>query len=85
MWNKHRVLFCDDKVLVLAVCCINMVIKKRSTALAFHGTREAIASGAIELQHIAGNKNWFDFLTKVVDNVKLMAYTETLMVHAQDL
>ena len=73
-------IFCDNKGVVLAVCSMNLVIKKRSIALAFHGTREAIASGAIELQHITSDKNWFDFLTKAVDNVKFIACTKALMV-----
>ena len=73
-------IFCDNKGAVLAACGMNMVIKKRSTALAFHGTREAIASRAIELQHIAGDKNWSDFLAKAVDNIKFMACTKALMV-----
>jgi len=77
--NASRV-FCDNKGVVLAACGMNMVIKKHSTALAFHKTREAIASGAIELQHVEGKFNWADFLTKAVDNIKFMACTRALMV-----
>ena len=73
-------IFCDNKGVVLAGCGMNMLIKKRSAALAFHKTRESIAAGAIELQHIGGDKNWSDFLTKAVDNVKFMSCTKALMV-----
>ena len=59
---------------------MNMLLKKRSMALSFHRTREAIASGAIELQHISGEQNWADFLTKPLDNIKFMACTKALMV-----
>ena len=57
-----------------------MIIKKRSTALAFHGTREAIAAGEVEIQHIPGHKNCSDFLAKTVNNVKFIACTKALIV-----
>ena len=77
--TKPSCIFCNNKGVVLAACGMNMLIKKRSTALAFHRTRETIACGAIEIQHIDGASNWSDFLTKAVDNVKFMACTRALM------
>ena len=65
----------------MAMCGMNIVIKKRSTVLVFHRTREVNASGEIELQHITNNKNWSNFLTKAADNVKFMAYTKALDVN----
>lgn len=55
--NRPSRIFYDNKGVVLAACGAYMLIKKRSTALAFHRTKEAIASGAVELQHISGDKN----------------------------
>jgi len=78
--TKPSRVFCDNRSIVVAACGTNMMIKKRSTALAFHMTREAIAAGAVELQHIAGEYNWSDFLTKAVDNCKFMSCTKGLMV-----
>ena len=66
--------------MVLAGYGMSMLIKKRSAALAFHKTRESIAAGVIELKHIGRDKNWSDFLTKAVDNVKFMSSTKALMV-----
>ena len=42
-------IFCGNKDVVLAIYCKNMIIKKRSMVFAFCGTREAIASGVIQL------------------------------------
>ena len=43
-----RILF-DNKEVVLLTWGINIVIKKRSIALAFHGTRKEIVAGTIKL------------------------------------
>ena len=66
--------------MVVAACGMNMMIKKRSTVLAFHQTREAITADAVELQHISSDYNWSDFLTKLVNNSKFMACTKGLIV-----
>ena len=47
--TKSSRIFSDNKSVMIAACGTNIMIKKRSTALAFHQTREAIATGAIEL------------------------------------
>ena len=78
--NGPSRVFCDNKGIVLAACGVNILIKKRSTALAFHRTREAIASSVVKLQHISGDKNWSDFLTKAVNNQKFMDCARALMV-----
>ena len=77
---KPSHIFCDNKSVIVATCRTNMIIKKRSTALAFHITREAIAAGAVELQHVVVYYNWADFLTKAVNNCKFMPCTKGLMV-----
>ena len=40
-------IFCDNKGVILAACVTNMRIRKRSSDLELHKTREYIASGAI--------------------------------------
>ena len=79
MVKWSRILY-DNKSVVISACRKNIIIKKRSTELAFHMMREAIAAGAVKLQHVAGNDNWADFLTKVVNNCKFMSCTKGLMV-----
>ena len=69
-------ILCNNEGVILAACGMNVLLKKWSATLAFHCTHKAIASGAIELQHIAGEHNWSDFLTKTVDNTKFMACTK---------
>ena len=73
-------ILCNNKRVILLVSSINIFIKKRSTALAFHMTIGAIIAGIAEIQHILDDRNWSDFLMKVVDNVKFMACTKTLIV-----
>ena len=72
--------FCNSKGVVTAACGVNMIIKKHSTALAFHRTCEAIATGTVELQHISGDSNWSDFLTKAAENFKFIYCAKGLMV-----
>ena len=47
--DKPSRIFCDNKGVVVTACSINMMIKKRSIALAFHCVKEAIASGTVEI------------------------------------
>ena len=69
---KLSSIFCDNKSMVVTICGTNMMIQKKSIALAFHITREVIATGAVELQHITSDENWADFLIKAVDNCKFI-------------
>ena len=70
----------DNKGMVIVAYNLNMTIKKRSTALAFHRIHEAIAAGAIELQHISRDINWANFLIKSVNNTKFIACTKGLII-----
>lgn len=42
-------IFYNNKSVITVIYCLNIVIKKRITALAFHRIREAIAASAMEL------------------------------------
>ena len=56
-----------------------MMIKKCRTALTFHGAWKAMSARTLELEHVTGVLNSFDFITKVVDNTKFSACAKAFM------
>ena len=57
-------LFGDNGSVITSGTLPESPLKKRHHALAYHYTREAIASGAVDFQHIPGSLNIADVLSK---------------------
>ena len=57
-------LFGDNGSVVANASVPHSVLKKRHHALSYHFTREAIASGAMDFQHIPSGSNAADILSK---------------------
>ena len=58
----------DNKSVVLNTTVPSSVLKKKHCAIAYHRTREAIASRAVRFCHVESSKNMADILTKPLPN-----------------
>ena len=58
-------IYCDNKAVVDNSSIPGSSLKKKHTVLAFHKTREAIATGDVMVAHIGGTLNSADINTKV--------------------
>jgi hypothetical protein len=63
--------FCDNEGVVLNSTAPESPLKKKHNAIAYHRTREAIASGIIRIAKIDGEENLADILTKLMPGPKL--------------
>jgi hypothetical protein len=57
-------MFGDNGSVITNATVPHSPLKKRHHALAYHYTREIIASGAVDFQHMPGDVNPADILTK---------------------
>lgn len=55
---------CDNVGVVSTSANVQGLLKRRSTALVYHLTRENIAVGVIELQYVSTGHNVADIMTK---------------------
>ena len=54
-------------------------LKKKHTSIAYHKTRELIASGLAIIYHMDGTENPADVLTKLLDKMCFLEHLEHLM------
>ena len=63
--------FCDNNSVVTNTAKAESPLKKNNNAVAYHKTREAIASGVIRIAHEDGKTNLADLLTKLLPGPRL--------------
>ena len=63
--------FCDNNSVVTNTAKAESPLKKKNNAVAYHKTREAIASGVIRIAHEDRKTNLADLLTKLLPGPQL--------------
>ena len=72
-------LFGDNGSVVTSASVPHSPLKKRHHALAYHFTREAIASNALDFQHIPGDINPADILSKHWGYAQIWTILQTVL------
>jgi hypothetical protein len=60
-------ILCDNRSVVLNTTLPSSTLKKKHNAIAYHRVREAVAANVVKVNHIEGNENIADILTKATD------------------
>lgn len=68
--NGPTLVFCDNESVVHNLTKPESTLKKKHNSIAFHKTREAVASNTIEVHKIASKDNPSDLLTKVLSGIQ---------------
>ena len=72
-------LFGDNKSVVNSSTIPHSTLSKRWNALSYHRCREAVAAGYVRFEHIAGDQNPSDILTKPLPRYKARVITDPLL------
>ena len=77
-------LFRDNKLVVTSSTIPHSTLSKRWNALSYHRVREAIASGWLRFEHMAGTENPADILTKPLPWFTLRIFVEPFLMWKGD-
>ena len=73
-------IFCDNESVVHNLTKPESTLKKKHNSIAFHKTRESVASGVVEVHKIASKDNPSDLLTKVLSGALTFIHTSYILL-----
>ena len=73
-------IFCDNESVVHNLTKPESTLKKKHNSIAFHKTRESVASGVIEVHKIASKDNPSDLLTKVLSGIQTSYHSSNILL-----
>ena len=76
---KQIRILCDNKGVVDNSTIPGSALKKKHTSIAYHKTREVIASGLAVIYHMDGTENPADVLTKPLDKMSFLKHVGRLI------
>lgn len=73
-------IFCDYAAVFTLACNVNGLLKRLSTALAYHLTRETLEAGVVKLQYVLSGLNVSNIFTKSLANNPFNNLSKKLVV-----